>query len=72
MDYSTFAKELGRRGGESTVKKYGAELEVIRKHSFLPDGVLVAPDPAHAAKTKEFYMQKKKEAKERRTSHSRR
>lgn len=54
------------------IKKYGAELEVIRQHSFLPDGVLVAPDPAHAAKTKEFYMQKKKEAKERRTSHSRR
>ncbi len=28
------------------LRKYGAELEIIRSHEFLPDGVLVAPDPA--------------------------
>jgi len=32
------------------IKKYGTELEIIRTHAFLPDGVLVAPDPAHAPK----------------------
>lgn len=53
------------------VKKYGPELDIIRTHAFLPDGELTAPDPAHAAKTKEFYMQKKKEARERRGSHRR-
>ncbi|MBP7166229.1 MAG: DEAD/DEAH box helicase [Bacteroidia bacterium] len=37
------------------IRKYGPELEIIRKHSFLPDGVLIAPDPAHAPKNRASY-----------------
>ena len=35
------------------IKKYGNELEIIRKHNFLQDGVLLAPDPALAAKNRQ-------------------
>lgn len=35
------------------IKKYGAELEIIRQHEFLPDGVLVPPDPAVIEKHRE-------------------
>ena len=35
------------------IKKYGDELEIIRKHKFLQDGVLLAPDPALAAKNRQ-------------------
>ena len=35
------------------IKKYGEELEIIRKHKFLQDGVLLAPDPALAAKNRQ-------------------
>lgn len=35
------------------IKKYGDELEIIRKHKFLQDGVLIAPDPALAAKNRQ-------------------
>ncbi len=28
------------------IRKYGPELEIIRTHALLPDGVLIAPDPA--------------------------
>lgn len=37
------------------IRKYGPELEIIRKHAFLPDGVLIAPDPAHAPKNRASY-----------------
>jgi ATP-dependent RNA helicase RhlE len=37
------------------IAKYGPELEIIRKHAFLPDGVLIAPDPAHAPKNRASY-----------------
>ena len=35
------------------VRKYGSDLDIIRQHPFLPDGVLIPPDPAHAQKMKE-------------------
>lgn len=35
------------------IKKYGDELEIIRKHKFLQDGVLLAPDPALATKNRQ-------------------
>jgi ATP-dependent RNA helicase RhlE len=35
------------------VKKYGGELEIIRQHPFLTDGVLVPPDPAVIEKHRE-------------------
>ena len=35
------------------VKKYGSELEIIRQHAFLSDGVLVPPDPAVIEKHRE-------------------
>lgn len=28
------------------IRKYGTELDIIRQHAYLPDGILVAPDPA--------------------------
>lgn len=28
------------------IRKYGSELEIIRSHAHLPDGVLIAPEPA--------------------------
>jgi ATP-dependent RNA helicase RhlE len=37
------------------IRKYGPELEIIRKHALLPDGVLIAPDPAHAPKNRASY-----------------
>lgn len=35
------------------IRKYGAELDIYRTHQFLPDGVLVPPDPAAIEKYKE-------------------
>jgi ATP-dependent RNA helicase RhlE len=35
------------------IRKYGSELEIHRTHPFLPDGVLVPPDPAAIEKYKE-------------------
>lgn len=40
------------------IRKYGNELEIIRTHEFLPDGVLVAPDPEQVKQWKEQQRQR--------------
>lgn len=35
------------------IRKYGVELEIIRSHAFLRDGILLAPDPALLAKNRQ-------------------
>jgi len=40
------------------IRKYGKDLEIFRTHEFLPDGVLVAPDPEQVKQWKEQQRQR--------------
>lgn len=46
------------------IRKYGQELDIFRKHSFCPDGVLVAPDPAAIEKHRQAAIQARAKRKE--------